>query len=149
PYKTRRDRAGSELWPRRINKQKKRNNNESTDSIQKKPNPGTSHRTGADRARDVCTRAGTCNAQLRSYNQQRFVPWTTCRHCARRSLSFWLAELDMSGRPDLGAHHEDPGRFRRLHNATHVRPGDAHWVAYPSGPEPYHGRSWGTYRVRG
>src|SRR5262245_19916888 len=49
PYKTRRDRTGSELWPRRINNPKERNNNESTDSIQKTLNPATAHRIGADR----------------------------------------------------------------------------------------------------
>jgi hypothetical protein len=77
-----------------IIKQKKEKN-EPTDSIQKHTNSTTFHRAGAGSARRVDGRASHSNAQLRTYDQQSFIPWTTCRHCARRSLSVWLAQLDV------------------------------------------------------
>src|SRR6266480_4606218 len=69
---------------------KKGKNNESTNSAQENTNPTPAHRTGARR---VDGRASPGNSQLRSYYRQPFIPWTTCRHCARRSLSVRLLNL--------------------------------------------------------
>src|SRR5215471_9320318 len=70
--------------------QKERNNNESTNSIQKSTNPTTSHRTGAGR---VDGRSGSRNARVQFF-----------RYTARDGhLSGGLARLDVQGPPGLGS----------------------------------------------
>src|SRR5262249_49475116 len=79
---------------------KERNNNESTDSLQKNTNSTTPRRT------DVCRRrAGPRHTVVRFYIDQSF------RSCAGGLLSIWLAQPDLSRRPDLGAHHKGARRL--------------------------------------
>ena len=74
---------------------KRKKNNEPINLLQQNTNPTTSDRLSACRTLHVDTRAGPRNAQLQSRNRQPFIPWTTGRHCPRRSLPVWLAQLDV------------------------------------------------------
>jgi hypothetical protein len=108
-----------------------------------------SHRTGAGHANRVDGRTGPGNAQLRSYNQQPFIPWTTCRHCARRSLSGSRARFDVQGSPDVVAPHDGAWRFGRLCHPKHVSARGSQWVAHASGSQPDHRHIWSAHSLRG
>src|SRR4029077_8952237 len=125
--------------------------NESTNSLQKHTNSTTSHRAGARRRRSVDSRAGPGDACVRIYNHQPFIPWTTCRHCARRSLSGWLARLDVQRDAALRVEPQDEGegRFGRLCCPKHVDTRGSHWLAHASWSQPGHGHRWHAYRIRG
>jgi len=77
------------------------------------------------------------------------LPWTTCRHCARRSLSRSLARLDVQGSPDVVALHDGAWRFGRLCHPKHVSARGAQWVAHASGSQPDHRHIWSAHSLRG
>jgi len=108
-----------------------------------------SHRTSAGYHRCADSRASPRNAQLRSYNRQPFIPWTTCRHCARRSLSRWPARLDLQGPLGLGPQDKGQGGFGRLYHPKHVPTRRSHWVAHAPWPQPDHRHIWSAHSLRG
>ena len=144
-----RSRGQRNLWPtRKTTKRKQRKKNESTDSVKKNTNPTTSHRTGADRSRRVHSRASPRNAQLRSYHRQPFRP-SNGRYRARRSLSVWVARLDVQKQAaGVASPHKVRGDSDVYVTDTRSRRG-SHWVAHASGSQPYHGHSWRAHGVRG